>query len=136
MASVAQDVCEDLPNLTKLEIWSSYEVHKVLSPYPEHESGDPDGTISRQGQEQRAVIKLGCFIASRHESLKRVIKPANSGPTFEVGETKIVNRVIIDSGYTEGEDDDFREPKVAVKWKDVTRQERVTIEVSAELFLT
>lgn len=127
---------KDLANLMKLEIRSSYEVFKALLPYPERESGDPGGTISRQDQEQRAVIRLGCFIVSRHESLKRVIKPANGGPTFDVGETRIVNRVIIDSGYTESEGGDVGEPKVVVKWKDATRQERVTVEVSAEIFLT
>lgn len=58
---------------------------------------------------------------------KRVIKPANSGPTFDIGETKIVNRIIIDRGYKESEDDDIREPKVVAKWKDTTRQWRVTI---------
>lgn len=127
---------KDLPNLMELETRSSYDVSKTLRPYPERGSEDPEGTTSPQDQEQRAVIKLGCFIIPRHPSLKRVIKPANSGPTFDIGETKIVNRIIIDRGYKESEDDDTRESKVIAKWKDATRQERVTIEVSAEILLT
>jgi len=126
--SLIETFAKYLPNMAKLKIWSSYEAYKASAPYPELESGDEYGTVTRQVQEERAVVRLGCWIVLTHPTLNRVIKPADSGPSFELREDHIVNYVIVDKGYSEVPGDDDR------TWESVergvaSRQERALVEV-------
>lgn len=119
-----------LPSLTELQVSSLYETWKADVPCDETASGDPYGTITRQQQEQRAIIRFGSFVLPSHPTLNRVIKPAHSGPTFEADEELVCNSIIVDRGYEGGTKEDCREWKCMSKWSDATRQERIVEEVS------
>lgn len=63
-----------------------------------------------------------------------MIKPANSGPILDRGGTTVVDRIVVDSGYGESEDDGIQQPKVITKSKDATTQEQDITEVGTETF--
>lgn len=108
-----------LPNLEYLELWST---HNNI-PYPAHETGPAYAGISRQQQEFCGLIKNASFL--QHPNLTRIIYTADSGPTFETGETKVTNRVVLISekkGWKWG---------MRRAWTDLTRTEpKVLIKVS------
>jgi len=124
-------IAEDLRNLDRLEVWRSYKTSEANRPYPEDDSGDPSRTVTRHDQEARAVIKFACFIVPYHPRLRRVIRPASSGMNFEIGEVLVTNRVVVDCGYHMNQENDRQRWETIEKWKDGSRQERVTTEVSA-----
>lgn len=67
---------------------------------PTHESNDSQDSLTRDDQERRAILRFGAFLVLRRPSLRRMISPADSGPKFEVGESRESVRFILDKGST------------------------------------
>jgi len=73
-----------LPNLEFFSLYSEWCASQV--PYPENESGDPPGTMSRFDQERRAKMRFLSWLIHYSPSLDLLIRPANTGPTWRSGE--------------------------------------------------
>lgn len=110
---------EYLPNLEHLELWASH----TGTPSPLPESRLEYAGISRQQQEICGLIKNAAFL--RHPKLTRIIYTADSGPTFETGNNKITNRVVLENGQK------ARIWTITLRWRDATRTEpKVPVKVS------
>lgn len=88
--AVIAALCE-LPNLEYLRLYSETEVG--CEPYPQHESGDPQGSVTKDQQERRALRSLAAWVSHRHPNLDLVIEPARSGHSFKTGEYDVVFEV-------------------------------------------
>ena len=71
---------ENMPNLKRLTILSRYLTSGAA--YPENESGDPTGSVSRHDQERRALLRFGAFVTLRHPTLRVMVVPAKSGSWY------------------------------------------------------
>jgi hypothetical protein len=69
-----------MPHLRRFSFCSDYLTHSVA--FPQHESGDPDGSVSRHDQERRFLLRFGAFLTLRHPSLEVLVLPAASGPRY------------------------------------------------------
>lgn len=120
--------CTDLPNLAELVLSTSWELGRP--PYPTQESGDPQGSLTREDQERRAALRFGAFLVLRHPKLRRMISQADSGSSFEVGESRASVRFILDKGLNKEAGDFRRKWNTMEKWVNETRIDKVHCEVS------
>lgn len=122
----------DLQNLSELKLSTTWESGR--RPYPENESNDPPGSLSREGQERRNVLRFAAFLILRHLKLRRLIWPAGSGPTFEIDEVRPSIQFILDKGKHHETNDFRRAWGTMEKWVDETRTNKVLCEVSLKKF--
>ena len=88
---------DELRNLERFELWSGHNSWRA--PYPEHESGDPAGSVTRDQQERKSLMHFAAFLVLRHPKLKRVIHDVRTGRTFN-GPENVINNFVLDTGET------------------------------------
>lgn len=76
----------DVPNLEWFKLYSEWFTSQDQRPYPQNESGDPAGTLSRFDQERRAKLRFLAWLIHYAPNLDLLIRPANTGPTWAAGE--------------------------------------------------
>lgn len=72
-----------LPNLTSLTMYTDWP--RGIGPFPENESRDPAGTMTRFDQDFRAVVRFLSWLIIRHDNFKEealLVLPADSGGRF------------------------------------------------------
>ena len=100
------------PNLEVFELYSDWAVRK--GPYPQDESRDPEGSVTRLQQEMRAKFRFLAFFVVRHPNFRgksRVIRPAKNGPRYTSGEATVRHAYIAE----------VTDQKVKRRWDKLTR---------------
>ena len=85
-----------MPNLKRFTFVSDYLSDSV--PYPESEVRDPDGSVTRDQQERRWLLRFGAFVTLRHQNLKVMVLEAASGTRY-TDEYRSITRIDL---YTPG----------------------------------
>lgn len=111
----------DLSNLVYFELWSVHD--QCRPPYPESESRDPEGSVSRHNQECRSLMQFAAYLINLHPKLDRLIKDALDGPTYKEGELKVFNNYVIDQFSNK------RPWQSRTSFTDESRTKKETIEV-------
>ena len=85
-----------LRNLERFELWAGHSSWRAA--YPEHESGDPEGSVTRQGQECKSLMHFAAFLTLRHPRLQRIIHDVRYGPTYGSNAENVINNFVLDTG--------------------------------------